>query len=159
MPELSALRERTFAAAGDTEAEFEFHDNERKLEFSAVELGTVDAMGVAVGTLCALQDYLMAFLHWRSLLLDVTNIDEQGENTALLEAFCRTLSLGQVPPEWERRGWMGPCYHAFSSLILKRLPRLPIDTVLQQHANTALMHSNELRAFVQKHFGDRMVRP
>ncbi|CAO2651232.1 Nn.00g095290.m01.CDS01 [Neocucurbitaria sp. VM-36] len=157
IPDIAALRERNFSAAGDTDAEYEFHDNERKLEVSAIELGVINATGVAVGTLCALQDYLMAFLNWRALLLNITNISEDDENDQLLEAFCRTLALGQVPRQWEQHGWRTPCYHVFSSLIQKRLPRLSIDRGLQRYADMAVMRPEEHRMFVQKHFGDRMM--
>ncbi|KAF1851755.1 HET-domain-containing protein [Cucurbitaria berberidis CBS 394.84] len=155
--DIPALRERTFSAAGDTDADYEFHDNERRLQVSAIELGTIEATGVAVGTLCALEDYLMAFLHWRALLLDVTNINEDDENNLLFESFCRTLSLGQVPPKWEQQGWMTPSYHVFSSLIQKRLPRLLIDRGLKRYANMSVVNPEGQRMFVQKHFGDRMM--
>ncbi|KAH7359911.1 heterokaryon incompatibility protein-domain-containing protein [Pyrenochaeta sp. MPI-SDFR-AT-0127] len=157
IPEISALREQTFSAAGGTDARYEFHDNERKLEFSAIELGAIKVTGVAVGTLCALQDYLMAFLHWRALLLGTIDLDDEIDDSPILEAFCRTLSLGQVPQEWEQRGWLSPCFHVFTSLIQKRLPRLPIDVGLQQYADTAVIHPDDRRTFLQKNFGDRMM--
>ncbi|KAJ4369142.1 hypothetical protein N0V83_006226 [Neocucurbitaria cava] len=155
--DIAALPERTFSAAGETDAVYEFHDNERKLEISAIELGVVKATGVAVGTLCALQDYLMAFLHWRALLLNITNINEDDEDDQLLEAFCRTLSLGQVPPQWEQQGWRAPCYHVFAALIRKRLPRLAIDEGLHRYAEMPVLLPHEHRQFVQTHFGDPMM--
>jgi hypothetical protein len=44
----------------------------------------------------------MAFIHWRVLLLYELNIDEEDKNHPLQEAFCRVLSLGQVPGRWSR---------------------------------------------------------
>lgn len=157
IPEISALRERGFSASSGTDADFEFHDNERKLEISAIKLGTIDVTGVAVGTLCGLHDFLMAFLHWRALLLSVMNLNEEDENNPLLEAFCRTLSLGQVPPEWQSHGWMRPCYHVFSALIQEQLPRLLVDRGLQRYATGRVMSPDQRRPFAQEHFGDRMV--
>lgn len=99
----------------------------------------------------------MAFLHWHALFLAYRNIDENDENVNVLEAFCRTLSLGQVPQDWQHDGWLAPCYHVFASLIQERLPRLLMDHGLQQYADAAVIHPEERRSFVQNHFGDRMV--
>ncbi|RYP76325.1 hypothetical protein DL769_003665 [Monosporascus sp. CRB-8-3] len=91
-----------FSAAGTTEAEFRFVNPPRrtKLEISAIELDRVACRGIAVGTLCGLDDSLMAFLHWRAKFLERGRISD--------EAFCRTLCLGQSrewrsdqrPDEW-----------------------------------------------------------
>ncbi|RYP93271.1 hypothetical protein DL770_000646 [Monosporascus sp. CRB-9-2] len=91
-----------FSAAGKTEAEFRFVDPPRrtKLEISALKLDSVACRGIAVGTLCGLDDSLMAFLHWRAKFLEWGRISD--------EAFCRTLCLGQSrewrvdqrPDEW-----------------------------------------------------------
>jgi hypothetical protein len=156
IPEITALLGRTFSAAGNSDAEYKFYDSGRKLEFSAVDLGTIGTTGAAVGTLCTVYDYLMAFLNWRALLLDAFAIDETNEYI-LMDAFCRTLSLGQVPPHYEHSGWQVPCYHVFASLIQERLPRLAVDPGLKRYINAAIMNPNERRMFLQTHFGDSMV--
>ncbi|RYP62885.1 hypothetical protein DL771_009534 [Monosporascus sp. 5C6A] len=82
-----------FSATGTTEAEFRFVDPPRwtKLEISAIDLDSVACRGIAVGTLCGLDDSLMAFLHWRAKFLERGRISD--------DAFCRTLCLGQSR-EW-----------------------------------------------------------
>ncbi|KAF2240450.1 hypothetical protein BU26DRAFT_572642 [Trematosphaeria pertusa] len=68
----------TFSASGDTTAEYRFLDERRKqLEISAMHLDIIiSAHGIAVGTLCTTADYIMAFLHWRALLLNTLNADD-----------------------------------------------------------------------------------
>ena len=53
---------------------------------------------------------------------------------------------------------MKPAYQTFSSLIQERMPRLVVSREFQQHADAGILETGELRPFVQKHFGDRMVR-
>ncbi|OAL49929.1 HET-domain-containing protein [Pyrenochaeta sp. DS3sAY3a] len=161
IPDVSALREWTFSAAGGTDAVYRFYDHERKLEISGLELGTIGATGLPVGTLCAMQNYLMSFLHWHALLLDTANIEADDMHNPTLENFCRTLSLGQVPERWEKGGWAIPCLHAFAVLLMERMPRLPIDRSLQAYARLAVQlgdgYEGDHRSFVQENFGDRMM--
>lgn len=157
VPENSALPSDKFSAAGDSDAEYEFKDELRKLEISAIELGVIDMTGVAVGTLCSLQDYLMAFLNWRLLLLsffDITGDEEAGHRG--VDDFCKTLSLGHLPQK-DEHCWTQACYQAFSSLIQARFPRLQLDPQFQQQGEAGILQTYELRSFVQEHFGDRMA--
>jgi hypothetical protein len=73
-----------------------------------------------------------------------------------VETFCRTLSLGQVPRKWKDSRTI-PCYQTFSSLIRLRMPPLPRDRRLQRESTSGVLRHEEIRPFVQKHFGDRMV--
>lgn len=150
------MQEHSFSAGSKREAEFKFHQNGRKLEFRAIKIGIIKTTGIAVGTFCKLQDYLVAFLTWRDLLLDHFGY-HKDEYCQLIEDFCETLSLGQIPQQWERSGWLAPCYHVFSSLIQERLPR-SMDRGLQRYLNATGIHRDEHRRFLQAHFGDRMVR-
>jgi hypothetical protein len=158
IPENSALSSDDFSATSNRDAEYEFKDEFRKLEISAIELDIVDTTGVAVGTLCSLQDYLMAFLNWRVLLLyrfDITE-DEEVDHPRVND-FCKTLSLGQPLEELEHC-WTRACYYVFSSWIQKRFPRLQLDPKFQQQGESDNLQTHEPRSFIQKYFGDRMVR-
>ncbi|KAB2101529.1 hypothetical protein AG0111_0g10587 [Alternaria gaisen] len=157
VPENSALSSDDFSAASDRDAEYEFKDEFRKLEISAIELDIIETTGVAVGTLCSLQDYLMAFLNWRVLLLSHFNIteDEEVEHPRVND-FCKTLSLGQPLEELEQC-WTTACYHIFSSWIQERFPRLQLDPKFQQQRKSDNLQTHEPRSFIQKYFGDRMM--
>jgi len=157
VPENSALSSENFSAAGDSMARYEFRDGLRKLDIQALELGVIDKTGVAVGTLCSLQDYLMAFLNWRELLLSSCRITEAEEIDHLsVHDFCKTLSLGQISKEKEQC-WTRACYQVFSSLIQERFPRLPLEPNFRKQGDLGVLPRHELRPFIQKHFGDRMV--
>jgi len=168
----SLAQQHLFSAGGNTRAEFRFLDDRRnKLEIDAVYLDTIGSYGVAVGTLCTLMDYLMAFLQWRALLLGTITADdsEDSEYSARIQqAFCRTLCLDQVPSPWDSskdpRKWQRVVYHIFASFLRKRLPHLALDSALESH-----LHDREIedeidemddkmhRHFVQDHFGERMM--
>ncbi|CAN9157338.1 unnamed protein product [Alternaria alternata] len=157
VPENSALSSDDFSAASNRDAEYEFKDEFRKLEIKAVELDIINTTGVAVGTLCSLQDYLMAFLNWRVLLLSHFDITEDEEvNHPRVNDFCKTLSLGQPLEELEHC-WTTACYHVFSSWIQERFPRLQLDSKFQQQGESDNFQTHEPRSFIQKYFGDRMM--
>jgi len=158
VPENSALSSENFSAAGYSDAECEFKDELRKLEISAIEMDIIDTTGVAVGTLCSLQDYLMAFLNWRVLLLSRFNITEDEESDhPRVDDFCKTLSLGQPLEELEHC-WTRACYYMFSSWTQEIFPRLQLDSKFKQQGESDNPQLYELRSFIQKNFGNRMVR-
>lgn len=75
-----------FSAAGNTKADGRFLDERlNKLEISAVYLDTIRIHGIAVGTLCTLADYLMAFLHWRAQLLESIGDETEQYQPAQLD--------------------------------------------------------------------------
>jgi|TARA_R110002003_G_scaffold9_32_gene646 hypothetical protein len=164
IPEVSGIG-RTFnfaasrCASGPTKAQYRFHDERRKLEISAIKLDSIMATGVAVGTFCAAQDYLTAFLQWRAVLLHELKIEDGNESHPMHAAFCRTLCLGQVPEDRSQpQVWRDLCYHVFASLIRERLPRLPVDEDLRHYADaTGLIEPDARRKFLQDHFGNRMM--
>jgi len=157
VPGTSSLSAKDYSAAGNTHAQCDLTDGLRKLEISAIEVDVIDTIGIAVGTLCALQDYLMAFLNWRTLLLSSFNIGK-GEETShpCVEVFCLTLSLGHILTGWQA-SWAEACYHVFSSLTQERFPCLQLDHSFKRHQVSGTIAWNERRLFIQKHFGDRMV--
>jgi len=157
IPETSSLSTEDYSASGNTYAQYDFTDGLRKLEMSAIELDVIDTTGVAVGTLCGLQDYLMAFLNWRALLLSFFNVDKDQETMhPCVFDFCFTLSLGHCPKGWQDH-WTEACYQVFSSFTQERLPRLELDHNFRRHQYSRMVAQSDRRSFIQKHFGDRMV--
>ncbi|XXG95846.1 hypothetical protein Hte_002117 [Hypoxylon texense] len=142
-----------FSASRNRSVEYSFPDLKRrtKLEISAISLGRVNRRGNAVGTLGGLGDPLMAFLHWRAVLLGQ---DIETEYTK--ESFCQTLCLEQKTG-WAPKEWVKVCYHVFSSLIRERLPRIPLDEELSQHADMEVgVLPNDRRPILQDNCTKRM---
>ncbi|KAI1351667.1 heterokaryon incompatibility protein-domain-containing protein [Xylaria sp. FL0043] len=159
-PEITALGySYRFNAADDTDADWEFPDPQRRneLEISAVYIGTVWKHGVAVGTLCTSADYLMAFLHWRAILLDYTSFKDPELQKEMELAFCRTICLGQIPREKEPDEWIRKTYQVFATLLRNRLPKLPLDDVLSQYTETPENNETNHRQLLQSHFGSHMM--
>lgn len=159
---LGAMYERNYSADGDRiQALWRFRDERRsKLLISAVYLGSIKTHGVAVGTLCNSADYLMAFLHWRALVLgNFPNTDNERRAMAQ-EDFCSTLSLGyRLTKEQTSKDWMAICYHVFASLINHRLPELLLDVELTSHitSDANVGDYQDRGKFLQKHFGSHMM--
>jgi hypothetical protein len=148
-----------FSAAGTTNTDYKLLNDRRKLQISAVYLDTISIHGIAVGTLCTLADYLMAFLHWRALLLGNSGREDGASINSVHESFCRALCLNQIPVGWEEPGsWLAATYHCFASLLRERLPRLPLDQQLQGYIDAKVNIKPEARRrFLQEHFGSRMM--
>ncbi|KAI8652619.1 HET domain-containing protein [Fusarium keratoplasticum] len=148
-----------FSAAGSSKARCAFDERLNKLEISAIPLDTIKNKGIAVGTLCNLGDYLMAFLHWRALLLDSFRQEDDESRQRAEEDLATTLSLGQIPSpyNWPSE-WRTACYSIFANLIHERLPYLPLDRTLYDYLNVAVAVRPEVRReYLQRHFGDRMM--
>ncbi|TPX18351.1 uncharacterized protein E0L32_011762 [Thyridium curvatum] len=148
IPQREMLRRPTsFRADGGQDAEVTYLSETGQkmatagniMEISGIRLSTISRRGIAVDVLNTLDDYLMAFLHWRALLLG--NHDDDGEDREYTRrvraAFCRTLCLG-VPPKRYRDSWSRVCYHVFARLIHERLPFLPLDEELHMAAKDDL---------------------
>ncbi|KAH9906166.1 heterokaryon incompatibility protein-domain-containing protein [Xylariomycetidae sp. FL2044] len=161
-----------FRASLSEPAEFSFADSQRtRLEISAIYLDSVKARGIAMGTLCGLDDSLMAFLHWRAKFLssvDKLLREPHGKNDVqrLHEAFCRTLCLDQMGSSSSTRGhpwaepsrWMATCYHVFASLIRERLPHIPLDGELARYADKAFDDASyDRRRVLQDNCAARMM--
>ncbi|KAF2736034.1 hypothetical protein EJ04DRAFT_490540 [Polyplosphaeria fusca] len=170
-PDWSRITETTglgrlvhFSASGSTTAIYEFLDEPRRrqLQIQAIYLDTVVAHGIAVNTLCTTSDYLMAFLHWRAVLLNTAS--QESENPFAWdekeEAFCRTLCCDQVPQGWNNRDdWLRATYHVFASLINERLPKLRLDRKLRSYIHEEMgIATNERRSFLHHHFKRMMGR-
>ncbi|KAF2110640.1 heterokaryon incompatibility protein-domain-containing protein [Lophiotrema nucula] len=153
-----------FSASGSTTAKYKFLDEPRRrqLQIRAIYLDTVDAHGIAVGTLCTTADYLMAFLHWRAVLLDIGS--EDGENASAQrekeDAFCRTLCFDHVPEAFNSGDrWLKATYHVFASLINERLPQLRLDRKLEDYLQENMgVAWEEHRSFLHQHFKRMMGR-
>lgn len=149
-----------FSAAGSTKARCAFLDERlNRLEISAIPLDTIKSKGIAVGTLCNLGDYLMAFLHWRALLLDGFSEEDDETQQRAEEDLATTLSLGQIPSSYSGPGqWLTACYSIFANLIRDRLPYLPLDRTLYDYSKAEVMvQPKARREYLQRHFGDRMM--
>jgi hypothetical protein len=155
-----------FSAALDTDAKCELLDERlNKVEIFAIHIDTVRKNGVAVGSSCTSADYLMAFLHWRAILLKWIDQKKQVEGQAnivgeeLEQEFCQTMSLGQIPKEYESGfKWLLTCYHVFAVTLREQLPHLTLDRELEDYidAETGL-NPQSRRKFLQRNFGDRMM--
>lgn len=161
IPQTAAMGHKYhFRASADRKADCRFLDERlNKLELSAIYLDKISFHGMAVGTLCTLGDYLMAFLHWRALLLGTLENESEEASLMVQDSFCRTLSLGQVPPSWDKKDqWREACYYVFASLLRERLPHMSLDRKLASCADTKLdVGIDNRRQFLQKHFGDQMM--
>lgn len=170
MPSTSAISlspGTRFAASGYKQAQYKFLGGRRNLlEISAVPLGSVTRHGIPVGTLCTTQDHLMAFLHWRALLMGNFGSGSHGDNSKRAtyygrKYFCKTLCFGQIPSEWKARprgAWMEACFHVFARPIQERLPYLAVDDELAQYAGLDVgVMPDAKRKFLLDLFGSRMV--
>lgn len=124
-----------FTAASNVDAQFDFLDppQRTRLRLSAIYLDTVRIRGIAVGTFCTLDDYLMAFLHWQAKPFG-NHIAKDGEAKAEKdEAFCRSIGLGQ---SWGERPEKSTeiCYSLFVFLIQERFPHIRMEDRLQKYA-------------------------
>lgn len=132
-----------------------------KLKISAIPLGFIERHGIAVGTLCTLNDYLMAFLQWRACLLHFFDGAKEDHLPALKRRFCLTLSLEHAPEGFETPEiWMEVCHHVFASTIRNRLPKLQMDHELEQYIELdrrLQMDDKEKRTFIQEYFGKKMM--
>lgn len=148
--------EPPFSASQRKEIKFSWKDDRRnKIEITALEIDTIRTHGIAVGTLCTLADYLMAFIHWRALLLATYKADDLEAQ----DLFCRALCLNQVPRKWANSfDWVTACFHVFASLIRERLPHLPLDQELEKYIDAKTdIKPDARRRFLQEHFGSRMM--
>ncbi|KAH9228624.1 hypothetical protein K456DRAFT_1900456 [Colletotrichum gloeosporioides 23] len=148
--------EPPFSASQRKEIKFSWKDDRRnKIEITCLEIDTVRTHGIAVGTLCTLADYLMAFIHWRALLLSTYKADDLEAQ----DLFCRALCLNQVPRKWANSfDWVTACFHVFASLIRERLPHLPLDQELEKYIDAKTdIKPDARRRFLQEHFGSRMM--
>ncbi|KAI6760637.1 hypothetical protein HG530_009497 [Fusarium avenaceum] len=160
IPQTSAMGFKYgFSASCDHQAIFKFPDIRlNKLEISAIELDVVKSKGIVVGTLCVLADYLMAFLHWRALLLQSFELLDEHGLQMVEECFTATICLGQIPAEYDWSLWRIVCYHLFANLLHERLPYLAMDEKLREYLDIEIDLKPEMRRqLLQQNFGDHMM--
>ncbi|OBS19718.1 hypothetical protein FPOA_11442 [Fusarium poae] len=152
-------RQYGFSASGPTKAICKFHDERlNKLEISGIEIDVVQTKGMVVGTLCNLGDFLMAFLHWKALLLAAVEGRTTFQIQLAEEAFAATICLGQITTGYDRSRWKLVSYQAIVNLFRDRLLHLPLDDVLRSHVDIPTNIPPEARRqFFQTNFGDRMM--
>ncbi|KAK8040858.1 heterokaryon incompatibility protein-domain-containing protein [Apiospora phragmitis] len=156
-----------FSASKKRRADTRFTDPHlNKLQFKGIYLEMVERQGVAVGTHCRSSDWLMAFLHWRALVLQYVERIAPDVAVSIQDEFAETLCLGQTPGSWTSRPrqWLEVCYHVLATLLRARLPHLALDAELRRHAEdddvamrVDLGPGESPRQFLQTHFGNRMM--
>lgn len=149
---------RNFSASENASVVVDFTEKD-KLKISAIPLGMIKEHGIAVGTLCRVNDYLMAFLHWRACLSQAFHGRPEGFQQMLKRRFCSALSLEHKADGYETaQSWMDVCYHVFASTIRNRLPKLQIDPELEQYIDMDFqMDYNTQQQFVRDYFGKKMM--
>lgn len=158
-PITKSLSSYEFSASEDKTTKCRFTKRRKELEISAIYLDTIKYYGVSVGTQCTLADWLMAFLHWRAILLQNFGRSNQSMGSRKRhEEFCRTLNLDQTARKARSDEWMQDCYHVFSSLMRERLPFLEMDPELRWFVNASTrIHPDDRRQFLQEQFGEHMM--
>ncbi|KAF4630895.1 hypothetical protein G7Y89_g7230 [Cudoniella acicularis] len=124
---------RRFSAAGATDALFSFSHRRKTLTISAIYIDHIATCGINLGSKIGIPHALMAFLNWRSKI-----IQTKGYDIPAHEAFCRTLSLDQAIGDnqlWTPSVWMAYVYRIFHSLLKESLPSLPLDENLEAYAS------------------------
>jgi hypothetical protein len=114
---------------------------------------------VAVGTLCARDDFMMAFLHWRCILLGEVKTQNKDEEARLREAFCRTICINHMPRDiTDAHKWAKICFHVFATLLRERLPHIPLDAELAAYADMKVDVDARMRMkVVREACGGRMM--
>ena len=149
-----------FNASKDTKAIYSFPGgSQNKIKIKAIQLGIVDVHGVPVGTFCKTADFLMAFLHWRAVLLGNALLGPGAggdRRKEVHDSFCRTLCLGQVPSDWKDH-WTSVVYNLFGSMLSSRLPDLPLDKKLEKHLDSKHgVPTEQQREFLHHHISSKM---
>ncbi|CAH0058503.1 unnamed protein product [Clonostachys solani] len=159
-PQTASMGHRyNFSAAGSTKARCTFLDQRlNKLEIEAIPLDSTKIKGVAVGTLCNLGDYLMAFLHWRALLLGEFGHEKDRHIREAEEDFVMAICLEQIPSKYTPSQWLPVCYNVFANLLQERLPYLSLDPTLMRYLDAPVdIEPKHRREYLQKGFGDKMM--
>lgn len=147
-----------FSASRKAQVDVDFTEK-NKLRMRAIPLGRIQKHGVAVGTLCTVNDYLMAFLHWRACLSHFFDDATKDYLQWLKQRFCLALSLDHTLEAYDTpEAWMSLCYQVFACTIRDRIPTLQMDHELEQYARKDFqMDYNKRRLFIQEHFGSKMM--
>ncbi|KAE9366851.1 HET-domain-containing protein [Stipitochalara longipes BDJ] len=146
-----------FRAATGTEAQFSFSNRRSTLNVAGIIIGRVRTCGMKVEALLSNDSRLMAFHHWRWLL-----IGEFGYNISKHEAFCRTLSLDQAKERWTPFEWLSWTYYSMARYTERMLPAMPSDPLLVDFEREAPEMTDGLRLqlfdqFVKTSVGRRFM--
>lgn len=147
-----------FSASRKAQVDVDFTEK-NKLRIRAIPLGSIKEHGIAVGTLCTVNDYLMAFLHWRACLSHFFDDVKEDHLQWLKRRFCLALSFDHTLEAYDTpEAWMDVCYQVFACTIRDRLPTLQMDHELEQYIRKDFqMDYNKRRLFIQEHFGSNMM--
>jgi hypothetical protein len=147
-------RFRGFLAAGSSEPEFTFARNSKRrtLNVSAILLDKITVCGVPLSPPICKGALLMAFFEWRLKL-----IEAKGYNQADHEAFCRTLSCGQLPDTWMPQDWLELTYRTFALGLLGRYPALILDSHLKSYTQNFSLSLAEQKQTLSESFVNAMT--
>jgi hypothetical protein len=114
---------------------------------------------MGVGTLCVLDGFLAAFVHWQALMMET--LDHDGDSRPDVcghDAYGRTLTLDEADKKWKTSGeWSHVCYHVFTSLIRDRLPHMPLHGELQPYVEARTDMSPGMRRRVLQEICGRVM--
>jgi hypothetical protein len=121
-----------FSASGALEPKATFSGKRRILNVAAIFLDTITSCGIPLNPPICKGALLMAFFEWREKLKEVQGFN-QADHEAFHEAFCRTLSCGQLPDEYTPKDWLEWTYRTFALGLLGRYPHLKLDPHLMSY--------------------------
>jgi hypothetical protein len=121
-----------FSASGASEPKAAFSGKRRILNVAAIFLDTITSCGIPLNPPICKGALLMAFFEWREKLKQVRGFN-QADHEAFHEAFCRTLSCGQLPDEYTPKDWLEWTYRTFALGLLGRYPHLKLDPHLMSY--------------------------
>jgi hypothetical protein len=142
-------RMQDFCASGKSDVDFRFSNRRKSLEISGIVLDNMRSCGIALGSLTSINEMRMAFLEWRSRL-----IQGRGYDVAVHESFCRTLCMNMSNDG--PRELMESTYHAFA-ILLQELPSIELDSQLKFYASTSVGSSATFAAEMLFNFFHRTM--
>lgn len=127
-----------FRASSSVDGEFGLLGNKRRhLRMRAIYLGSIRAIGVALGKLINEVEVMMALINWWYRFIQ--------SPTRGLESFCRTITLGQI----NYRDWQSVCLHIIGVLAARYVPDLQLHRDLQPNP-TIQIHFNEAQDILRR---------
>lgn len=146
---------RGFSAAGASKARVAFckGSKRRTLEVSAILLDKITSCGMTLNTPVDKNSMLMVFYQWWCKLIHTNGYKQEDH-----EAFCRTISCGQVPDTWTPREWLERTYRTFASGLLGRCPEMPLHSHLMSYVqNFAPLSPAEQKQTLDEDFTNAMT--
>jgi hypothetical protein len=129
-----------FSAGRELEETPTFSNKRRTLNISGILLDRIISCGVPLNPPICKGAMLMAFFEWRLKLRQAKWFIPFDD-----EAFCRTLSCGQLLDTCTPREWVEWTYHTFAVSIRGLYPELTLDHQLKSYAEIVTPFSSAER--------------